>query len=60
MLHKKRVNFFQPSSSKSIVIKDDDVSCSIHSNTQQDLNKSPTRPGQSIFDQGTTLFKDLL
>ena len=61
MLHKKRVNLFQPSNSKSIVIEDDDVSCSFHSNMQQDLNKPPTRPCQSIFDQGTTLlFKDLL
>ena len=71
VLHKKTLNFFQPSSSKSIVIVDDDVSCSVdddvscssHSNTQQDLSKPPTRPSQSIFDQGTTsitLFKDLL
>ena len=64
VLHKKTLNFFQPSSSKSIVIEDDDVSCSSHSNTQQDLNKPATRPNQSIFDQGTTsitlLFKDLL
>ena len=63
VLHKKTLNFFQPSSSKSIVIVDDDVSCSSHSNTQQDLSKPPTRPSQSIFDQGTTpitLFKDLL
>ena len=55
-------NFFQPSSSKSIVIKDDDVSCYSHSNTQQGFNK-PTRPSQSIFDQGTTsitLLKGLL
>ena len=37
VLHKKTLNFFQPSSSKSIVIEDDDVSSS-HSNTQQDLN----------------------
>ena len=64
VLHKKTLNLFQPSCSKSIVIEDDDVSCSSHSNTQQDLNKAPTRPSQSIFDQGTTsirlLFKDLL
>ena len=64
VLHKKNLNFFQPSSSKSVVIEDDYVSCSSHSNTQQDLNKPPTRPSQSIFDQGTTsitlLFKDLL
>ena len=55
-------NFFQPSSSKSIVIKDDDVSCYSHSNIQQGFNK-PTRPSQSIFDQGTTsitLLKGLL
>ena len=37
LLHKKTLNFFQPSSSKSIVIEDDDVSSS-HSNTQQDFN----------------------
>ena len=64
VLYKKTLNFFQPSSSKSIVINDDDVSCSSHSNTQQDLRKPPTRPSQSIFDQGTTsitwLFKDLI
>ena len=64
VLHKKTLNFFQQSCSKSIVIEDDDVSCSSHSNQQQDLNKAPTRPSQSIFDQGTTsitlLFKDLL
>ena len=63
VLHKKTLNFFQSSSSKSIVIKDDDVSCYSHSNTQQGFNKPPTRPSQSIFDQGTTsitLFKDLL
>ena len=53
VLHKKTLNIFQPSSSNSIVIEDDDVSCSSHSNTQQDLNKPPTRPSQSIFDQGT-------
>ena len=64
MFHKKTLNFFQPSSSKSIVIEDDDVSCSSHSNTQQDLNKPRTRPSQSIFDKVATsitlLFKDLL
>ena len=63
VLHKKTFNFFQPSNSKSVVIKDDDVSCSSHSNMQQDLNKPPIKPSQSIFDQGTTsitLFKDLL
>ena len=63
VLHKKTLNFFQSSSSKSIVIKDDDVSCYSHSNTQQGFKKPPTRPSQSIFDQGTTsitLFKDLL
>ena len=54
VLHKNTLNFFQPSSSKSIVIEDDDVSCSSHSNTQQDLHKPPARPSQSIFDQGTT------
>ena len=37
VLHKNTLNFFQPSSSKSIVIEDDDVSSS-HSNTQQDFN----------------------
>ena len=64
VLHKKTLNFFQSSSSKSIVIKDDDVSCYSHSNTQQGFSKPPTRPSQSIFDQGTTsitwLFKDLI
>ena len=64
VLHKKTLNFFQLSSSKSIVIEDDDVSCSSHSNTQHNLNKPPTRPSQSLFDQSTTsitlLFKDLL
>ena len=38
VLHKKTLNFFQPSSSKSIVIEDDNVSSSSHSNTQQDSN----------------------
>ena len=64
VLHKNTLNFFQPSSSKSIVIEDDDVSCSSHSNTQQDLNKPRARPSQSIFDKVATsitlLFKDLL
>ena len=38
VLHKKTLNFFQLSSSKSIVIDDDDddVSCSSHSDMQQD------------------------
>ena len=39
VLHKKTLNFFQPSISKSIIIEDDDVSCPSHSNMQQDLNK---------------------
>ena len=64
VLHKKTLNFFQPSSSKSFVIEDDNVSSSSHSNRQQDLNKPPTKPSQSIFNQGATsitfLFKDLL
>ena len=64
VLYKKTLNFFQPSSSKSILIGDVDVSYFSHSNTQQDLNKPPTRPSQSIFDQVATsitlLFKDLL
>ena len=54
VLHKKTLNFFQPSSSKSIVIDDDDVSCSSHSDMQQDLNKPLKRPSQCIFDQDTT------
>ena len=63
VLHKKTLNFFQPSSRKSIVIVDDNVSCYSYSNTQHDLNKPPTKPSQSIFDQDTTsitLFKGLL
>ena len=39
VLHKKTLNF-QPSSSKSVVIEDDDVSCSSHSNMQQGLKQS--------------------
>ena len=39
VLRKKTLNF-QPSSSKSIVIEDDDVSCSSHSNMQQGLKQS--------------------
>ena len=61
VLHKKTSSSHQVGS-KSIVIKDDDVSCYSHSNTQQGFNK-PTRPSQSIFDQGTTsitLLKGLL
>ena len=42
VLHKKTLKFFQPSSSKSVVIKDDDVSCSSYSNTQQDLRRFHT------------------
>ena len=53
VLQKKKLNF-QPSSSKSILIEDDDVSCSSHSSTLQDLNKPSTRPSQSMFDQDTT------
>ena len=49
VLHKKTFNFFQPSSSKSVAIKDVDVSCSSHSNMQQDLNKPPTRASQSYL-----------
>ena len=39
VLHKKTLNF-QPLSSKSVVIEDDDVSCSSHSNMQQGLKQS--------------------
>ena len=49
VLHKKTLNFFQPSSSKSIVIDDDDVSCSSHSDMQQDLNKPLKRPSLYIW-----------
>ena len=55
VLHKKTLTFFQPSITKSILI-DDDASCSSQSNTQQDSHKPPTRPMQSIFNQGIILF----
>ena len=35
VLHKKTLNFFQPSKSKSVVMDDDDVLCFCNSNTQQ-------------------------
>ena len=55
VLHKKTLTFFQPSITKPIVINDD-ASCSSQSNTQQDSHKPPTRPMQSIFNQGIILF----
>ena len=44
VLHKKTLNFFQPSSSKSIVIEDDYVSSSSHSNTSRTQTSNKTKP----------------